>query len=178
MLQHDEKPLIDPAIFGFWVLVAAFSCVLRAGWLNIRQDDLKTMKICKIITKKVSKIISRILLAIFMIGAASMRLNPKVVDELLCPIVPPPLPPKLCVYASGIVEFIGAILLLLPFGLEKYGGMLILLLLWAVFPANIYHALSIETQNTTNISQGLYLRIFIQFLFIGWSGWHAAEESI
>ena len=52
-------------------------------------------------------------------------------------IVPPPLPPQACVFVSGVVEIWGG--LAFPFAPHKAGLVLILLLI-AVFPANIYMA--------------------------------------
>lgn len=161
---EKKKPHLDSRIFFFWVLVSMVSCVIRAGWaFPPKSEQYYT-----------SKEASRILLSIFMIASSCMRLNADVVDNLLCPIVPPPLPPKMCVYASGFVEVLGAALLLTP-DHKDVGGLVIVALLWGVFPANIYHAISTRAQIATGINRGVYLRLGIQFLFLGWAGWHAGE---
>jgi uncharacterized membrane protein len=54
------------------------------------------------------------------------------------------------VYASGVVEAAGAAALLCPGG-EEIGGGLLVLLLWAVFPGNINHALSEKAQRLTKV---------------------------
>ena len=120
------------------------------------------------------------LLAVFMFGGAYLRCNKSIVEKLLVKIVPPPLPPHFCVYASGVCELICGLFLLfnLVYPSSPYntiGGSCVVLLLWAVFPANLYHALSQKAQKDTKISAPgvLYARVVIQFLFLGWAGWHA-----
>ena len=64
------------------------------------------------------------------------------------------------------------------FFLFEIGGLLVVMILWAVFPANIYHALSSRALKETNMvgrERVLYARIAIQFIFLGWAGWHAGE---
>merc|ERR1712146_548347 len=118
----------------------------------------------------------------------ALRLNTNLVEGLLVPIVPPPLPPKSCVYVSGLVEAIAGIMLILTLPgdgpevtstieiIHDLGGFLVVALLWAVFPANLYHAFSETAQQKTNLvgqEAGLYARVGIQFLFLGWAGWHS-----
>ena len=118
------------------------------------------------------KELSRVALVFFMVSAAGLRLNAKLVNNLLIPIVPPPLPAKLCVYASGVAELLGG-LLLIANATAIYGAWLIIATLVAVFPANVYHAVSKEAQRRTKIGPpDVYVRLPIQLLFLAWARWH------
>jgi uncharacterized membrane protein len=109
-----------------------------------------------------------------MFGGASMRLDPEQRDELLVHMVPPPLPSKLAVYASGLVEAICGVLLLIPSMAGSLGAVLTVALLWAVYPANIYAAFSAKCRKATRTEKmkaALYVRILFQLLFIYWASW-------
>ena len=87
-------------------------------------------------------------------------------------IVPPFLPYQLeLVYVSGFFEILFGIMILIP----KYrylGSIGLILLLVAVFPANIYLA---QTNGVAmNISATIaWARLPIQFIFIGIAYWHS-----
>lgn len=82
------------------------------------------------------KIFVRLLLAIFFVLAGrSHFVNP----APFAAIVPPPLPKLACVYLSGACEILGGIGLV---ALPRYGSWLLIATLLAVFPANIYMAVS------------------------------------
>ena len=86
-------------------------------------------------------------------------------------IVPPYLPIKLeLVYLSGFFEVILGIMLIVP-ALRYYAGWGLILLLIAVYPANIYLA---QTNGAAMNTSGLVAwgRLPFQFLFIGIAYWH------
>ena len=85
-------------------------------------------------------------------------------------IVPPYLPaPRTLVYVSGVAELLGAVGLLVP-GLRMYAGWGLILLLLAVFPANVHMAL--HPSDFERIpAWALYLRLPLQFVLIGWIYW-------
>ena len=86
-------------------------------------------------------------------------------------IVPPYLPIKLeLVYLSGLFEVILGIMLLVP-TLRYYAGWGLILLLIAVYPANIYLA---QTNGAAMNTSALVAwgRLPFQFLFIGIAYWH------
>ena len=90
-------------------------------------------------------------------------------------IIPPVLPYKLeLVYLSGFFEILFGILLLFRKTRNIAGWGLILLLL-AVYPANIYLAITNgkALNTTTFIAWG---RLPVQFLFIGLAYWHINEN--
>ena len=90
-------------------------------------------------------------------------------------IIPPVLPFKLeMVYFSGLFEILFGFLLLFK-KTRKISGWGLVFLLLAVYPANIYLAITNgEAMNTTAyIAWG---RLPIQFLLIGLAYWHANEN--
>ena len=86
-------------------------------------------------------------------------------------IVPPYLPFKLeLVYVSGFFEIIFGFMLILP-SCRYYAGWGLILLLIAVYPANIYLA---QTNGAAMNTSALVAwgRLPFQFLFIGIAYWH------
>ena len=85
-------------------------------------------------------------------------------------IVPPYLPaPRTLVYVSGAAELLGALGVLVP-GLRGYAGWGLILLLVAVFPANVHMALH-PTDFERLPAWALHLRLPLQFVLIGWIYW-------
>jgi len=78
------------------------------------------------------------------------------------------------VYISGVFEIIFGIMLLLPKTrkLASYG---LILLLIAVYPANLYLAFYEEPQKLIGISAfaASWVRLPIQFIFLGLAYWHS-----
>ena len=85
-------------------------------------------------------------------------------------IVPPYLPaPHTLVYASGVAELLGAVGVLVP-GVRVYAGWGLILLLLAVFPANVHMAL--HPADFEGIpAWALLVRLPLQFVLIGWVYW-------
>jgi uncharacterized membrane protein len=82
---------------------------------------------------------SRVLSAVFFIGAGIMHF---VIPDTYVRIVPPALPsPRLLVELSGAAEVLGGLGLLVPFTRRAAAWGLVALLV-AVFPANLYMAIS------------------------------------
>ena len=82
------------------------------------------------------QLLVRSLLAAFFIFAGRAHFTH---PRPFCKIVPPPLPPLAFVYLSGVVEIVGGVALMLW---PPMGAYLLIALLAAVFPANIYMALT------------------------------------
>ena len=80
------------------------------------------------------------------------------------------------VYISGVFEIIFGIMLLIPKTrkLASYG---LILLLIAVYPANLYLAFYEEPQKLIGISAfaASWVRLPIQFIFLGLAYWHAQD---
>ena len=144
-----------------------------AGFMACEGSHLLSSQVCS-----TWRLMSRISLAAFMAGGANLRRNKKLVENLLIPIVPPPLPPRACVYLSGLAELLCGVVLIMP-GYEQLGAGGIVLLLLAVFPANVYHACSAHAHKLTRIGPpAVYWRLPIQGLFIGWARWHMTSSII
>ena len=89
-------------------------------------------------------------------------------------IVPPALPyPLQLVYISGFLEIALGLLLLIP-SLRFFAGWGLILLLIAIFPANIYLAQTNgEAMNTTPLIA--WGRLPFQFVFIAVAYWHTRK---
>lgn len=114
------------------------------------------------------KRLSILLLALFFIAAG---LNHFINPDFYLAIMPPALPaPSLLVYISGFFEVVGGIGLL--FGrVRSWAGLGLILLLLAVFPANIYMALNPALFAETAPPPALYLRLPLQFVLMAWVYW-------
>ena len=81
------------------------------------------------------------------------------------------------IYLSGLFEIILGILLIIP-EYRKIASYGIILLLIAVYPANIYLAFNEEPQNLMGISSFMasWVRLPLQFIFIGLAYWHSKDN--
>jgi uncharacterized membrane protein len=90
-------------------------------------------------------------------------------------MIPAPLPDDLWViYLSGVLEIAGAIGLLIP-RTRKVAGICLVLLLVALFPANVNAALN-EIPLRGEAPTPLWLRAPMQLLFIGMVWWTSIKE--
>ena len=98
--------------------------------------------------------------------------------EFFLVIVPPYIPyPELMVYVSGLFEIVFGVLLI-PRKTRKYGALGLLILLIAVFPANIYLFTSEIAQNTFGISRyDALIRLPFQAPLILLAYWHSKTET-
>ena len=121
------------------------------------------------------KRIALLLLALFFVAAGVTHFtNP----GFFVDIVPPALPaPLALVYVSGVFEIAGGLAVLWPASRAVAGVGLVLLLL-AVYPANLYMAFAPERF----VAQGtplwaLYARLPMQFVFIAWAWWATRRDG-
>lgn len=118
------------------------------------------------------KKISLVLMALLYIQAGITHFtNPKFFDV----IVPPPLPTRPVVHISGIIEILLGLALFVP-GLRRWAAWGVMALLVAVYPANIYQALTPEAQ----MGQPLWVflvRLPLQFVLLAWAYSHTKEPS-
>lgn len=85
-------------------------------------------------------------------------------------IMPPYIPWHLFwVYVSGVFEITLGILLLIP-GFSHIAAWGLIILLIAVFPANIYMAMNPQLFPKFSVTS-LYVRLLIQFVLIGLAYW-------
>lgn len=106
-------------------------------------------------------------LAVFFFGAGANHFaNP----DFFVGIMPPYLPAHLeLVYLSGLLEILGGVAVLAP-ALRTSAGWGLIILLVAVFPANLHMALNPESFPDAS-SLALYSRLPVQALFIAWAYW-------
>ena len=92
-----------------------------------------------------------------------------VMTESMARMVPPPFPPVLTVWATGVLEILGAIGLLLP-RTSRLAAWCLFVFLLAVFPANVYAALN-HTGLGGHVDGPSYLwqRAPLQLLFLAWT---------
>ncbi|MFL2698308.1 MAG: DoxX family protein [Gammaproteobacteria bacterium] len=88
--------------------------------------------------------------------------------EFYLSIMPPAFPlHKEAVYISGFFEILGGICVLIP-KLRRIAGWGLVALLVAVYPANIYMAVTPEAFPDISVEL-LYFRLVLQFLFFYWA---------
>ena len=114
------------------------------------------------------RLFSIVIMSIFYI---SVGVNHFTIPEWFLQIVPPRLPYKLeLVYISGFLEIILGVMLLIP-ATRFYAAWGLILLLIAVYPANIYLAQTNgAAMNTTPLVA--WGRLPFQFVFIALAYWH------
>jgi uncharacterized membrane protein len=95
-------------------------------------------------------------------------------EARLCGDDPPPLPNDLWViYLTGLFEIAGAVGLLIP-RTRRLAGICLALLLVALFPANVYAALS-EIPLRGEAATPLWIRTPMQLLYIGMVWWTSVK---
>jgi uncharacterized membrane protein len=116
---------------------------------------------------RLSETVARRILSTFFILAGAMHF---VVPQIYIRIVPPILPvPALIVLISGIAEIAGGLGLLFPIT-RRAAAWGLLLLLIAVFPANIYMAAAhLPFYSIFGKSWAQWLRLPLQFPLIYWT---------
>ena len=91
-------------------------------------------------------------------------------------IIPPLLSPigLELVYLSGYYEIVFGTMLIVPM-FRKMGAYFLILLLLAVYPANLYLAFYDQPQQLIGISSfaASWIRLPIQFIFLGLAYWHS-----
>jgi len=119
-------------------------------------------------TKHGLKLISIVIMGLFYI---SVGVNHFIEPYWFLQIVPPYLPYKIeLVYISGFLEIVLGVMLLIP-KTRVYAGWGLIMLLIAVYPANIYLAQTNgAAMNTTPLIA--WGRLPFQFVFIGLAYWH------
>ena len=117
------------------------------------------------------KLILKWLLAIaFVLAGIYHFLNPTFYLKMMPPALPAPL---FLIYLSGAFEIaLGALLLIRKFTRFAAWGLIVLLI--AVFPANLNMALNAELFPEFNPS-ALYVRLPFQLVLIAWAVWYTRE---
>jgi uncharacterized membrane protein len=114
---------------------------------------------------------ARYALAVMLFFSGSAHFNKMKHD--LARMVPPALPnPMLIIYVTGVLEFLGALGLLLP-RFRGVAGICLIALLIAMFPANMKAAREKLLLRGKPATQ-LWLRLPMQLFFIGLLWWSSA----
>lgn len=122
--------------------------------------------------KYVKIILKYIFAAAFVLAGINHFLNPQFYLKMMPPVLPAHL---LLNYLSGVFEILFGVLLLIP-KFSRLAAWLIIALLIAVFPANIFMAMN--PQMFPDISPtALYLRLPLQLVLIAWAFWFTRNEK-
>lgn len=121
------------------------------------------------------KTIFRILLGAFFILAGILHFT---TPDPYLKMMPPFIPFHLfMVYASGVVEAVGGVMVLIP-ATRRAGGWLLMLTLLAIFPANVYMAINGVQPFPFEVSAATaWGRLPIQGLFWAWVWWTCLAKS-
>jgi uncharacterized membrane protein len=104
----------------------------------------------------------------FIFSGVSHFLIPGTFLEMMPPFLPAPL---FLIYLSGVFEILGGVGLMIP-ATKNLAALGLILLLLAVFPANIYVALkNVQLGGFMNYAIYQWLRLPMQFVLIGWVWW-------
>jgi uncharacterized membrane protein len=116
------------------------------------------------------KLVSKCVLGIsFILAGLNHFLNP----GLYLQIMPPYLPWHLfLIYLSGVFEILFGVLVLIP-RFTRLAAWGLILLLIAIFPANLHMALN-ANEYTFISSSLLWLRLPFQAVLIAWAYWHTS----
>ena len=129
----------------------------------------------KIMILKYIKYLSIIIMSIFYINVGIMHFTD---SDWFLHIIPPflSLIGLELVYISGVFEILFGIMLLIP-QTRKIAAYGLILLLIAVYPANLYLAFYEKPQKLIEISAfaASWVRLPIQFIFLGLAYWHSKD---
>jgi uncharacterized membrane protein len=117
--------------------------------------------------------VSLYLLALLFIGAGILHfLSPAPYLRIMPPYLPAPL---LLVYVSGVAEIAGGLGLLVP-TTRRLAGIELIVVLLAVFPANVY-MLQTQGAGMSVPLWVLWLRLPLQLALIAWVWWSARDQA-
>jgi uncharacterized membrane protein len=120
------------------------------------------------------RVVFRWLLAVFFVAAGANHFR---TPEIYLGMMPPGLPWPLALNAiAGAAETLGGLGLLLP-GVRRLAGVGLILLLLAVFPANLHVALAGRMPGFSFSPLTLWLRLPFQAVFIAWVWWVALARE-
>lgn len=112
------------------------------------------------------------LAVLFVAAGVNHFVNPAFYVAIMPPYVPAPL---FLVYLSGFFELLGG-LAVLPRRTRAAAGWGLMVLLLAVYPANIHMALHPELFPEAP-AWALYARLPLQFVFIAWAYWATRPDE-
>ena len=145
----------------FFILVISFLILRATGWLGVKH--LSSWKTA-----------GRVALAITFLFTGVTHFTAMRHDYLA--MIPDPFPQQMwAIYLTGAFEIAGAIGLLIP-GTRKIAGLCLMILLIAMFPANVNAALN-EISFRGQPPTSLWLRTPIQIFFIAMIWWASVQKA-
>lgn len=102
----------------------------------------------------------------FVVAGVNHFVNPTFYIQIMPPYLPAH---RELVYLSGVLEILGGVAVLVP-GIRSTAGLGLVLLLVAIFPANLHMALNPDLFPSMSPA-ALYVRLPFQALFIVWAYW-------
>ena len=110
----------------------------------------------------------------FVVAGAYHFINPKVYLAMMPPFIPFQ---QFFIVISGLAEIAGAIGIQIP-RFRKLAGVGLIVLLVAVFPANIFVAISNPViPNLEYSASSMWWRLLLQPIFIGWIWWVSVKSN-
>jgi uncharacterized membrane protein len=121
---------------------------------------------------RIVKALLKYLLAVFFVfGGINHFRDPAFYLSMMPPYLPWHNP---LVYMSGIIEILFGLMLMIP-KLTRIAAWGLILLLFAIYPANIYMAQHAELFPWTT-QKWLFIRLPLQFVLIVWAYWFTRRE--
>ena len=111
--------------------------------------------------------------AFYILAGANHFIDPGFYQQMMPPFLPMH---YFLIYFSGVIEIVLGLGLFFKKTrkLSAYG---IILLLIAIFPANIYMAINnVQLEGLPTPAWVTYARLPFQFFFIAWAYWHTSDE--
>jgi uncharacterized membrane protein len=116
----------------------------------------------------IRKVFTALLVLFWVAAGVNHFINPEFYVQIMPPYLPWHLP---LVYLSGVAEILGGLAVAVP-SLRRWAGWFLLLVLLAVFPANIHMALhEVQVGDADMPTWALWARLPFQFLFAAWVYW-------
>lgn len=121
--------------------------------------------------KTVKKILQWILAVAMMLAGINHFLSSAFYLRMMPPVLPAPL---FLIYLSGVFEIVLGALLLIP-KFTRFAAYSLIVLLIAVFPANVYMAMNPQLFPEFSLT-ALFLRLPIQFVLIAAAFWFTRKK--
>ena len=122
---------------------------------------------------KLLKQISKFVMALFYVGAgANHFINPQLYLDIMPPVVPFH---RGVVAITGVAEIVLGLLIVFP-RTQRIASWGLILLLIAIYPANVYMALNHRAYPDVPLTFHFF-RLPMQFVLIAWAYWHTRTSE-
>ncbi len=115
--------------------------------------------------QRIKKVGLWLLVVFFVLAGLNHFIDPEFYEPMMPPVLPAP---RALIFISGALEIVGGLGLLVQ-RWRRWVGLGLVVLLIAVFPANIYMAIEgIQVTEEPAPEWALWLRLPFQLVFVGW----------